>query len=252
MEQTQHKKVGIIGGMGPLATADLFEKITHLTKADADSKHIHVIIDSDTSIPDRTAAILGLGPDPTDELKAAAKRLENAGADILLMPCNTAHYFYPAIQASTKCPILHMLRLTAEEIKSRGHIKVALLATDGTVKTGIYAKLFEEYGINYMLPEPEEQRLVMSMIYDGIKADNEQYFDTEPIKAALRAMQQRGADAFVLGVRVVDDRLLVVPVGGGCRRSRLRGNSKIAWLLRAVPLSATSCPLSPPAGTAFG
>ena len=142
MEQTQHKKVGIIGGMGPLATADLFEKITHLTKADADSKHIHVIIDSDTSIPDRTAAILGLGPDPTDELKAAAKRLENAGADILLMPCNTAHYFYPAIQASTKCPILHMLRLTAEEIKSRGHIKVALLATDGTVKTGIYAKLF--------------------------------------------------------------------------------------------------------------
>ncbi len=86
MEQTQHKKIGIIGGMGPLATADLFEKITHLTKADADSKHIHVIIDSDTSIPDRTAAILGLGPDPTDELKAAAKRLENAGADILLMP----------------------------------------------------------------------------------------------------------------------------------------------------------------------
>ena len=71
--------------MGPLATADLFEKITHLTKADADSKHIHVIIDSDTSIPDRTAAILGLGPDPTDELKAAAKRLENAGADILLI-----------------------------------------------------------------------------------------------------------------------------------------------------------------------
>ena len=111
-----------------------------------------------------------MGPDPTDELKAAAKRLENAGADILLMPCNTAHYFYPAIQASTKCPILHMLRLTAEEIKSRGHIKVALLATDGTVKTGIYAKLFEEYGIDYMLPEPEEQKLVMSMIYDGIKA----------------------------------------------------------------------------------
>ena len=170
MEQTQHKKVGIIGGMGPLATADLFEKITHLTKADADSKHIHVIIDSDTSIPDRTAAILGLGPDPTDELKAAAKRLENAGADILLMPCNTAHYFYPAIQASTKCPILHMLRLTAEEIKSRGHIKVALLATDGTVKTGIYAKLFEEYGIDYMLPEPEEQRLDLRRHKGGQRA----------------------------------------------------------------------------------
>ncbi len=199
MEKTQKKTVGIIGGMGPLATADLFEKITRLTKADKDSKHIHVIIDSDTNIPDRTAAILGQGPEPTKELIAAAKRLENAGADILLMPCNTAHYFYPAIQAATKCPILHMLRLTAEEIKSRGPIKVALLATDGTVKTGIYARLFEEYGIDYMLPEPEEQRLVMSLIYDGIKADNELYFDTAPITAALNAMLRRGADAFVLG-----------------------------------------------------
>lgn len=199
MEQTKKKEVGIIGGMGPLATADLFEKITHLTKADKDSGHIHVIIDSDTGIPDRTAAILGLGPDPTDELIAAAKRLENAGAELLLMPCNTAHYFYKAVQAAVNVPILHMLKLTAEEIKSRGHIKVALLATDGTVKTGIYSKLFEKYDIDYMLPEPDEQRLIMSMIYDGIKADNELYFDTEPVKAALRAMQQRGAEAFVLG-----------------------------------------------------
>ena len=193
------KTIGILGGMGPLATADLFRKITLLTKAGCDNDHIRVYIDSNAQIPDRTAAILNGGKDPLPEMRSALHSLEACGASCVIMPCNTAHYFYPAIQASTKCPILHMLRLTAEEIKSRGHIKVALLATDGTVKTGIYAKLFEEYGIDYMLPEPEEQRLVMSMIYDGIKADNEQYFDTEPIKAALRAMQQRGADAFVLG-----------------------------------------------------
>ena len=193
------KTIGILGGMGPLATADLFRKITLLTKASCDNDHIRVYIDSNAQIPDRTAAILHGGKDPLPQMRAALHSLEACGASCVIMPCNTAHYFYPAIQASTKCPILHMLRLTAEEIKSRGHIKVALLATDGTVKTGIYAKLFEEYGIDYMLPEPEEQRLVMSMIYDGIKADNEQYFDTEPIKAALRAMQQRGADAFVLG-----------------------------------------------------
>ncbi len=197
MEQKK-KVVGIIGGMGPLATADLFEKIILNTKADSDRKHIHVIIDSDTDIPDRTAAILGQGPDPTDELKRAAKRLETAGAEILLMPCNTAHNFYPAVQDSVSCPILHMLRLTAKEIKSRGKIKVCLLATDGTVKTGIYAKLFEENGIDYMLPEPDEQKLIMSMIYDGVKAGNDN-FDTAPVKAALKAMQQRGADAFVLG-----------------------------------------------------
>ena len=193
------KTIGILGGMGPLATADLFRKITLFTKAGCDNDHIRVYIDSNAQIPDRTAAILNGGKDPLPEMRSALHSLEACGASCVIMPCNTAHYFYPAIQASTKCPILHMLRLTAEEIKSRGHIKVALLATDGTVKTGIYAKLFEEYGIDYMLPEPEEQRLVMSMIYDGIKADNEQYFDTEPIKAALRAMQQRGADAFVLG-----------------------------------------------------
>lgn len=193
------KTIGIIGGMGPMATVDLFEKITHLTNASKDANHIHVIIDSDTGIPDRTAAILGLGPDPTSELILAAKRLENAGADILLMPCNTAHYFYPAVQAATKCPILHMLRLTAEEIKSRGNIKVVLLATDGTIKTGIYSKLFDENGIDYMLPNASEQRLVMSLIYDGVKADNEDYYDVEPIKKALEDMRGRGADAFVLG-----------------------------------------------------
>lgn len=196
--ETKKKTIGIIGGMGPMATADLFRKITAMTNAVKDSEHIHVIIDSNGAIPDRTAAILGKGEDPRTVMTATIKRLEQAGADILLMPCNTAHFFYDDLQAATACPILHMLKLTAEEIKGRGLKNVCLLATDGTVQTGIYSKLFEQNGIGYMLPEPEEQKLVMDAIYNGVKAGNAAY-DATALKAALAAMRARGAEAFVLG-----------------------------------------------------
>ena len=86
------KTIGIIGGMGPLATVDLYRRIVLRTKAERDQDHIHVIIDSNTDIPDRTKAIIADGEDPTVELVKSAKRLEHAGADFLIMPCNTAHY----------------------------------------------------------------------------------------------------------------------------------------------------------------
>ena len=89
------KTIGILGGMGPLATADLFEKITLLTKAETDRDHIRVYIDSNTNIPDRTAAILNGGADPVPEMADALKHLEQCGADCVIMPCNTAHYFLP-------------------------------------------------------------------------------------------------------------------------------------------------------------
>lgn len=192
------KTVGIIGGMGPLATADLFAKIVRFTAAGNDREHIHTIIDSNTAVPDRTAAILGLGPSPVPELVKSAKRLENAGADLLVMPCNTAHFFYEELRAATRLPLLHMLRLTAEEIGRRKLDKVALLATDGTVKTGIYARLFEERGIPYVLPDGAGQRAVMDAIYAGVKAGKRDY-DTSALRRALDALMEQGAEAFVLG-----------------------------------------------------
>ena len=86
----EKKTIGIIGGMGPLATADLFEKIVGHTKAACDQEHLHVVIDSNTNIPDRTAALLHGGADPLPELTGSARRLEAMGADVLIMPCNTA------------------------------------------------------------------------------------------------------------------------------------------------------------------
>lgn len=192
------RTIGVIGGMGPMATADLYRKIVTHTDASRDDEHIHVIIDSNTAVPDRTAAILGMGPSPVPELIKSAKRLERAGADFLIMPCNTAHYFYDDFCGDTKLPILNMLALTAEEIRRRGLKKVALLATDGTIKTGIYARLFAAHGIPHVLPDEAGQRAVMDAIYSGVKAGKRDY-DAREIRRALDALVRADADAFVLG-----------------------------------------------------
>ncbi len=181
-----------------MATADLYRKIVDATDASCDAEHIHVLIDSDPAIPDRTASILGRGPSALPELEKCAGRLERAGADILMMPCNTAHFYYDALRKATSLPILHMLRLTAGEIKRRGIGKVALLATDGTIQTGIYSKLFDEEGISYITPERDAQAAVVDMIYSGVKAGKRDY-NTAAIRRTLDRLMLQGASAFVLG-----------------------------------------------------
>ena len=115
----EKKTIGILGGMGPLATADLFQKITLLTEAETDRDHIRVYIDSNANIPDRTAAILSNGPDPVPEMASALRNLEACGADCVIMPCNTAHYFLPRLQAMTEIPFLSILTAAAETCKSQ-------------------------------------------------------------------------------------------------------------------------------------
>lgn len=209
------KTIGIIGGMGPLATADLFRKIVLMADVGSDQGHPRVLIDSNTAIPDRTAAILSGGENPIPALAASARTLERAGADVLMMPCNTAHYFYNGVKAATSLPVLHMLQLTAEEIDRRGIKTVGLLATDGTINTGIYEKLFEEHGVKVIKPDPEGQKLVMGVIYDGVKAGNME-FDTAPFRALLDSMLAAGAESFVLGCTELpiafDDYKLPYPV----------------------------------------
>ena len=100
------KVIGILGGMGPLATADLFQKITLHTAASCDQDHPRVCIDSNTNISDRTAALLHGGADPVPEMVKSAQRLESIGADLLIMPCNTAHNFYDAVASSVSIPVL--------------------------------------------------------------------------------------------------------------------------------------------------
>lgn len=194
----KNKTIGIIGGMGPLATADLFGKIISRTQAGRDQEHLHILIDNNTNIPDRTAAILAGGEDPIRELVISARRLESAGADFLIMPCNTAHYFLPHIQSEVNIPVLSMLEETAIRLKAEGVEKVGMLATDGTIRSGVYRLAFEEQGIEILFPDEVGQKEVMRIIYEGVKAGNFNY-DSSAFKLVCRELLDRGAQQLVLG-----------------------------------------------------
>lgn len=191
------KIIGILGGMGPLATADLFEKIVRLTDAACDNDHIHIIIDNNAQIPDRTAAILHGGPDPVPAMLASARLLERARCDAILMPCNTAHYFIGRLQSGVSVPFLNMLEETARAVRAAGIARVGLLATDGTCRTGIYEKAMAACGVATLLPEPDDQRMVMETIYQ-VKAQDED-LPVARLRELAEKFRARGAGGLVLG-----------------------------------------------------
>ena len=192
------KTIGILGGMGPLATVDLFRKITVHTDAKSDQEHPRVVIDSNTDIADRTEALLHGGADPTPEMIKSAQHLERIGADVLIMPCNTAHCFYDAVAASVHIPMLHMIALTCDALRERGVKRAGLLATDGTVQTGIYRRTFVGSGVELLEPVGSDQCAVMDVIYNGVKAGDLAH-DVGPFRAACESLLAAGAQALVLG-----------------------------------------------------
>ncbi len=194
----QKRSIGIVGGMGPVATLDLFDKLLRHTDARTDAEHIRIYIDCHTGIPDRTEAILGGGESPVPYIAESAEKLAAMGADFLLIPCNTSHYFYEEIAKLSPVPILHMIRETAKALANDGVRCVGLLATSGTVSAGVYQKVLQEYGIETIFPEADAQRDVMGLIYDGVKAGAAS-FETAPIVAEMQRMQLAGAQRIVLG-----------------------------------------------------
>lgn len=193
-----YKTIGIIGGMGPLATYDLAEKILDNTVADCDQDNIPVLIDCNTRIADRTAAILHGGADPRPEMKKSAKRLEEAGADVLIMACNTAHYFYNDICECINIPVLHMPRETAQLLLDMGVKTAGVLATDGTCQSGVYGNALKEAGIKPVYPSEEKQKIIMSLIYDHVKAGIMDFSDLD-IDSVISEMQEKGAEVLILG-----------------------------------------------------
>ena len=198
---TQEKKtIGILGGMGPLATADLFQKIVLLTKADTDREHIRVYIDSNANIPDRTAAILSGGEDPVPEMASALRHLEVCGADCIIMPCNTAHYFLPRLQAMTKIPFLSILTAAAEACKAQFPGKtVGILATRGTLAANLYQEALAQAGVPYLVPDAPAQDALMRVIYDGVKAGKGPDSYRADFLTVLEQMSAGGAEVFLLG-----------------------------------------------------
>lgn len=162
------KKLGVIGGMGPMATSIFFEKLIENTVAKRDQDHIDTVILNHATMPDRTEAILtNQGAQFLQAIKKDIEILEIAGVQHIAIPCNTSHYFYDDIQAMTSIPIIHMVEKTAEQIakNNRGDGKVAILATDGTVKSGIYGDACKKFGLEYYYPDDKRQEMVMEIIY---------------------------------------------------------------------------------------
>lgn len=175
------KTLGIIGGMGPQATIDLYSKIVALTPAKKDQEHIHAIIDSYAQIPDRTAYIIksdSQAQDPAPYLIDAAKRLEIAGAQALCMPCNTAHYFLPQIQKNIHIPFISIIQSAIDELRHLPNAphRVFVMATTGTRESKVYESQLTLNGFEVM-PLPEDvQTDLMCCIYDGVKKGKTQEY----------------------------------------------------------------------------
>ena len=196
-DKGNRKVVGIIGGMGPGATALLFQKLIDYTDADVDAEHIHIVIDNNTTIPDRTNAILRGENTPAVHICESGKKLVAYGAQLILIPCNTSHYFYSYIQNRLSVPVVNMIEETAKECLANGYQKVGVLATTGTCNTKIYSNELEKYGIEAMYPDEEGQKRVMELIYDQVKAGKP--INSAIIEETLTKMKKSGAQAFILG-----------------------------------------------------
>lgn len=190
--------IGILGGMGPEATLELFRIILSLTPAKQDQDHYRILIDNNPKIPDRTAAILHQGPDPFKPMQESALTLEQAGADFIIMPCNTAHFWLSELRQAVTIPIIDMIGETAAAITHHSPLpgSVGLLATSGTIEVGLYQNALQNRHVNCLLPEQEDQAAVMDAIYKVKAAD---YSGRESLIGVCNRLFQRGAQGIVLG-----------------------------------------------------
>jgi len=194
------KTIGILGGMGPEATIYLFNLIVKLTKASRDQDHIASIVFNNPKIPDRTEAILRDGPSPLPYLIEGAKILERAGADFILMPCVTAHYYHGEIVRHISIPFLDLLEEVLGYTKHvlGGLKKIGLLATDGTLGSGLFQERFARNGMEIVMPGDKGQALLMKTLYGekGIKAG----YKKQPKKMILEVLGELLTDQQPQGV----------------------------------------------------
>ncbi|MFM0335972.1 cysteate racemase [Paraburkholderia fungorum] len=199
----RHFKIGVLGGVGPAATVDFMEKLVRNTPATCDQEHIKVMVEQNPQIPDRTKALLGNGDDPTLALYAGCKTLEAGGADIIAIPCNTAHAFLERIQPSLNVPIVNMLTCTVDYLRASfpNLREVGLLATSGTLASRVYEQALEARGLLQVAPAPAAQARLMNAIYGpaGTKAGFMSGECSDDVAAAVDDLVAQGVQVIVLG-----------------------------------------------------
>lgn len=193
VQHVDHRQlVGVLGGMGPAASADFYARLTALTPAERDQDHLRVVIWSDPTIPDRVGAVLHGTRDPYPELLTGTRKLLEAGATVLAMPCNTAHHFLPRLRADTRAPFLDMLDETVTAVRERQPGSVGLLSTQASRE--LYRGRFAEAGIDLALAEEPVQQEIDEAIRLVKSGDTE-----AALRAGERALRGMGdTDVLVL------------------------------------------------------
>ena len=208
------KVPGVLGGMGPEATVDFMAKVVALTPGEKDQDHIRMLVDHDPTVPNRQEAILGDGEDPGPALAAMARRLEAAGADFLVIPCNTAYAFQQSIIDAVDIPLVSIIDETIAGLPDDCGA-VGLLATDGCLKAGVYQQGLAERGLEAIEPTPEDMRDLMRTIF-AIKAGDTGPAIAESMRKLANSLVAQGADAVIAGCTeiplVLDETMLDVPL----------------------------------------
>jgi aspartate racemase len=225
--------IGILGGMGPEATLDLYRHIINLTPATRDQDHIRVLIYSNPKIPDRTEAITAGGDSPLFELIESAKLLEREGAGVIAMPCNAAHFFLPQMQKEVSIPILDMIGETCRSIREQlPHVrKVGLIAALGTVRSRVYHRSLERSGIEVLVPAYDDQQKIQAAI-GQVKAGAQNQATKEIFQSIGKRLIESGARAVILGCTEVP--LAFEPnevTYASMNSTRILAEAAVAWAL---------------------
>ena len=207
------KCVGVLGGMGPDATVDFMAKVISLTPAEKDQDHVHMIVDQNPKVPNRHDAILADGEDPGPVMAEMAQRLETAGADFLVIPCNSAFGFASVVAGAVSIPLVSIVDVTVQA--SAGFSGVRLLATDGCLQSRVYQDAFAAAGIAAELPDKDELAELMALL-NGIKGGYRGERVARGMAALATALAGRGAEAIIAGCTeiplVLDEHSLDVPL----------------------------------------
>ncbi|UCH24338.1 MAG: amino acid racemase [Trueperaceae bacterium] len=192
--------VGVLGGLGPEATLDFFGKVIAATPVQRDQDHLHLLIDNNPKVPNRNEAVAGTGPSPAPQLAAMARRLEGAGADFLVMPCNAAHAFLPAITGATRLPVVSIIDETTRATLARvPHLETAgILASSGCLDAGLYHQSLAHRGIGVLEPQAEDRDAFMELLY-RIKTGDKSADVRKRMQEIAHTLIERGAEVVIAG-----------------------------------------------------
>ena len=190
--------LGILGGLGPMSTVYFYEMLTAHTEASSDQEHLNIVISSFAETPDRTNYILGRSSEnPLTDMMENAKKLESFGATVIAIPCNTAHYFYSSLSKEVSVPILNIIEETVRIAAGVRIGRLGILATEGTVMSESYQRVSENFGIACEIPNKDEQKMLMDIIYGDIKQGKKA--DMEKFSHVAKSLLDRGCEKLILG-----------------------------------------------------